>query len=288
MSANLLKGKPIADEIIEKIKKDLEYLDEKHNTVPSLASLLVGDDPASKSYAGRQKKSAAAVGIDYKLHELSADTTESQLLDFIAELNQDDSVNGIIVQMPLPKSIDRVKIQTAIQHKKDVEGVTPANMGLIVLENPRLCPCTALSAVKILESTGVNVRGKELTVVGSSAIVGKPVALLLLQEKYFATTTVCHIATSEAGNLQKHVGNADILIVAAGVPELVKGDWIKEGAIVIDVGFNRVDGKAVGDVEFETAKEKASYITPVPGGVGPITVATLLHNTVEAAKWQQE
>lgn len=288
MPATLLLGKPIADKIMGELKNDLAELKEKHNIVPSLASVLVGDDPASRSYAGRQKKSADSVGVGYQLHELPGDTSESELIDFIEELNRDESVNGIIVQMPLPKGIDERVVQNTIAQKKDVEGITPANMGLIVYDRPRLCPCTALSAVRLVESTGVSVYGKDLTVVGRSETVGKPVALIMLQRKYSATVTVCHTGTAKAGNLPKHVGNADILIVAAGSPELVKGEWIKEGAIVIDVGFNWVEGKTVGDVEFEAAKERAGYITPVPGGVGPLTVAILLQNTVEATKWQLE
>lgn len=288
MSATLLKGKPIADGIIAELGKEIASLKDDHGITPTLASVLVEGDAASKSYAGRQQKSAAKAGIDYKLHELPNDISEAKLIDFIEELNNDDSVNGIITQMPLPKGIDAYKVQSSIAMKKDVEGVTPANMGLIVYDRPRLCPCTALSAIKMVEASGVEISGKNLTVVGRSAIVGRPVALLMLQRKYSATTTVCHTGTAKAGKLAEHVGNADILIAAAGSPELVKGEWIKEGSVVIDVGFNWVDGKTVGDVEFGPAAERAAYITPVPGGVGPLTVAILFHNTVEATKWQQE
>ncbi|MDQ1327825.1 MAG: Bifunctional protein FolD [Candidatus Poribacteria bacterium] len=288
MSATLLMGKPIADKINEQIKKDLAELQEKNGMVPKLASVLVGDDPASKSYSGRQKKSADAIGIKYELHELPGDTGEEKLLDFIKGLNNDSSVNGIIIQMPLPKSIDEHKIQSTIAIEKDIEGITPASMGLIVYDKPRLCPCTALSAVKIIESVGSDIFGKNLTVVGRSAIVGKPVALLMLQRKYSSTVTICHTGTAKVGTLPEHIGNADILVVAAGSPGLVKGEWVKEGAIVVDVGFNIVNGKTVGDVEFDVAKERAGYITPVPGGVGPLTVAILLQNTIEATKWQLE
>lgn len=288
MSAILLKGKPVADGIVEELKKDITALKEEHDIVPSLASVLVEGDPASKSYAGRQKKSAAKIGVDYQLHELPNDISEQKLIDFIKKLNDDASVNGIIIQMPLPKGIDSYKVQNTIAMEKDVEGITPANIGLIVYDRPRLCPCTALSAIKMVEASGVEITGKNLTVVGRSAIVGKPAALLMLQRKYSATTTICHTGTAKAGTLPEHVGRADILIVAAGMPELVKGEWIKEGSVVVDVGFNWIDGKSVGDVEFEVAKEKAAYITPVPGGVGPLTVTILLQNTVEATKWQQE
>ena len=288
MSATLLKGKPIADEMTEELKKEIAVLKEKHNTVPSLASILVGDDPASKSYAGRQKKSAAKAGIDYNLHELPGDTSEQELINVIEKFNADNSVTGIMLQMPLPKGIDGYTVQSTIAQKKDVEGITPANMGLIVYDRPRLCPCTALGAIKMVEASGVDIYGKDLTVVGRSAIVGRPAALLMLQRKYSPTTTICHTGTAKSGNLPRHVGNADILIVAAGSPELVKGEWIKEGSVVVDVGFNWVDGKFIGDVEFEAAKERAAYITPVPGGVGSLTVAILLQNTVEATKWQLE
>jgi len=288
MAGTILMGKPIADKITEDLTRELATMKEKYNMIPSLASILVGDDPASKSYAGRQQKSAAKIGINYTLHELPGDISENKLINFIEDLNRDNSMNGIMLQMPLPKGMDEQKVQSAISLKKDVEGITPANMGLIVYDKPRLCPCTALSAIKLVEATGVEIYGKELTVVGRSAIVGKPVALLMLQRKYSATTTICHTATAKVGTLPKHVGNADILIVAAGSPELVKGDWIKDGAVVIDVGFNWVNGKTVGDVEFEVAKEKASFITPVPGGVGPLTVNILLQNTIEATKWQME
>jgi len=288
MSATLLKGKDVAVGITEEIQKDIAALKEKHDTVPSLASILVEGDPASKSYAGRQQKSAAKIGIDYQLHELPNDISEQKLISFIEDLNRDDSVNGIMLQMPLPKGIDSYKVQSSIAIKKDVEGITPANMGLIVYDRPRLCPCTALSAIKMVEASGVEIYGKDLTVVGRSAIVGRPVALLMLQRKYSATTTICHTGTANSGKLPEHVGRADILIVAAGQPELVKGEWVKEGSVVVDVGFNWIDGKSVGDVEFEVAKERAAYITPVPGGVGPLTVTILFQNTVEATKWQLE
>jgi methylenetetrahydrofolate dehydrogenase (NADP+)/methenyltetrahydrofolate cyclohydrolase len=282
MSATLLMGKPIAEKINEQMKKDIADLKEKNGIVPSLASVLVGDDPASKAYSGRQKKNAETIGINYELHELPGDISENKLIEFLIELNNDDSVNGIIVQMPLPTGISEQRVQGTIAQKKDVEGITPASLGLIVYDRPKLIPCTALSAVRLVESAGINIYGKNLTVVGRSAIVGKPVALLMLQRKFSPT------GTSDSGNLPDHVRRADILIVASGSPELVKGEWVKEGSIVVDVGFNVVDGKTVGDVEFEVAKEKAGFITPVPGGVGPLTVAILLQNTVEATKWQFE
>lgn len=285
MSAKLLEGKPIASQIYKEIKSEIKKL-LKSGIKPSLAAVQIGEDPASISYIKRQKKSCKKIGLDYKLHQLDQKTTELELINYIRDLNGDDGVNGIILQMPLPKSIDAKNAQMMIDGKKDVEGITPTSLGMIALERPRLVPCTAMSAIKLLESVGEEIRGKEAVVIGCSPIVGKPIALLLLQETHFATTTVCHIGTSESGMLDKHVKKAEILVVAVGVPELIKGEWIKEGAIVLDVGMNRVKGKWVGDVEFETAKEKASYITPVPGGIGPVTVAMLMKNSVEATKWQ--
>jgi methylenetetrahydrofolate dehydrogenase (NADP+)/methenyltetrahydrofolate cyclohydrolase len=258
----------------------------------------VGENAASRVYIRNQQKGFEEVGMNYKLHELPEDSTQEQVTDFIHKLNEDDSVTGIILQMPLPKGLDDKKLQGEISPAKDVEGLNPESLGLIAYESPRIVPCTAMAAIKMLDATGVEVRGKEAVVLGRSTIVGKPVALLLLQRKYSATTTVCHTGTIDGGKLEEHVGNADILIAAIGQREFVKGEWIKEGAIVIDVGINRVRvrskktgktrSKIVGDVEFKTAKERAAFITPVPGGVGPVTVSLLLQNTVNAAKWQVE
>ncbi len=313
--AKLLEGKPIAERIKEEIKGQVSSL--KKN--PVLASIQVGDNPAACAYAKSQKKTAESLGIDYQFHKLSQDTTEASLIDFIQKLNSDKSVNGVIIQMPLPGQIDYKKISQFISAEKDAEGMHPANIGKIVfgtstssldfarddpervkrVEGPlsangecsrtigkaNILPCTVAAVMELLNSTGVNLYGKEAVVVGHSEIVGKPLSLLLLDK--FATVTVCHIGTSQAGKLEEHVKKAEILIVAVGKAGLIKGEWIKEGAIVIDVGINRVADKIVGDVEFETAEKRALWITPVPGGVGPLTVTMLMRNVVEAAKLQQ-
>ena len=277
----IINGKEIAAKIKEKVKADVESLKRK-GIIPKLVAVSVGENPASAVYIQQQKKNCEKIGIMYELKQLSENTDEQKLISFIEQLNSDEEITGIILQLPLPSGIDVRNVQSKISPLKDVEGVNPANMGWIVYGRPFLAPCTALAVKEIIDSTGVDLYGKEVVMVGHSDIVGKPVALLLVDK--FATTCICHIGTSDAGMLETHVRRADILIVAVGKANLIPGEWIKEGAIVIDVGINRVGDKIVGDVEFEKAKEKASLITPVPGGVGPVTTAILLRNTVEAAK----
>ncbi|MFC1805047.1 bifunctional 5,10-methylenetetrahydrofolate dehydrogenase/5,10-methenyltetrahydrofolate cyclohydrolase [Candidatus Omnitrophota bacterium] len=211
--------------------------------------------------------------------------TATSLIDFIKKLNAEKSVNGIIVQMPLPQAIDYKKISSFIAPEKDAEGMHPANIGKIVFGKAKLLPCTAAAVMELIKLSGVDLNGREVVVVGHSEIVGKPLSLLLLDK--FATTTVCHIGTSKAGKLEEHVKGAELLVVAVGKAGLIKGDLIKEGAVVIDVGINRVEGKIVGDIEFEAAGKRASQITPVPGGVGPLTVTMLMRNLVEAVKLQK-
>ncbi|RLE06562.1 bifunctional 5,10-methylenetetrahydrofolate dehydrogenase/5,10-methenyltetrahydrofolate cyclohydrolase [Candidatus Aerophobetes bacterium] len=283
MSANIIDGAKIANNIKKRLRQEIELLKDK-GIFPSLVAIQVGENPDSKIYTRSQRKSCEKIGIEYKLHQFKEDVSSKELEKFIEELNEDRKVNGIIIQMPLPSHLDAFTLQRRINPLKDVEGVSPANMGLVVYGRPVLAPCTAMAVMEIIKSTGINLYGKEAVMVGHSDIVGKPVALLLLKE--FVTTSVCHIATGERGKLPHYVKEAEILIVAVGKANLIKGEWVKEGAIVIDVGINRVGGKIVGDVEFEKAKEKASYITPVPGGVGPVTTAILLKNTVEATKLQ--
>ena len=278
--AKLLEGKPIAEKIKEEIKQQVKSLKDK----PVLSSVMVGDNAGAEAYVKSQQKNAQNLGIDYQFHKLTQGTTESQLIGFIQKLNLDKAVNGIIVQMPLPSQIDYKKISQFILPEKDAEGMHPANIGKIIFGKAAILPCTAAAVMELLKETGVDLYGSEVVVVGHSEIVGKPLALLLLDK--FATVTVCHIGTSKAQKLEEHVRKAEVLIVAVGKAGLIKGDWIKEGAIVIDVGINRVGDKIVGDVEFETAERKASYITPVPGGVGPLTVTMLMRNLVEAVKLQ--
>jgi len=278
--AKLLEGKPIAEKIKDEIRQQIQSLKNK----PVLSSVMVGDNAGAEAYVKSQQKSAQNLGIEYQFHKLAQGTTESQLIDFIQKLNLDKSVNGIIIQMPLPPQIDYKKISQFILPEKDVEGMHPVNIGKIVFGKARILPCTAAAVMELLKETGADLYGREVVVVGHSEIVGKPLALLLLDK--FATVTVCHIGTSKAQKLEEHVRKAEVLIVAVGKAGLIKGDWIKEGAIVIDVGINRVGDKIVGDVEFEVAEKKASYITPVPGGVGPLTVTMLMRNLVEATKLQ--
>ncbi len=273
----LLEGKPIA----ETIKAELKHKVQGLATQPVLASVIAGENAGAEAYAASQAKTAEAVGVAYQLHRLGADTTEASLIDFIGKLNKDVRVNGIIIQMPLPASIDYKKVSFFISPGKDVEGMHPQNIGKLIFGKARLAPCTAQAVMELLTKTAIDLYGKEVVVVGHSEIVGKPLSLLLLDK--FATVTVCHIGTSKAGKLEEHVRKAEILVVAVGKAGLIKGSWVKDGAVVIDVGINRVEGKIVGDVEFDEAAKHAAWITPVPGGVGPLTVTMLMRNVVEAA-----
>ena len=286
MSAQLLSGKEIAGKIKESLTAEVTGLKEKHGRAPVLAAVQLGENPGSAVYVKSQKNNAEKLGLEYQLHQLADSTTQKELIDFIEKLNRDDKVDGIILQMPVPDGIDGC---TAVQHispDKDAEGMHPENLGKVVLASGALAPCTPQAVMELIAASGIDLYGKEAVVVGHSEIVGKPVSLLLLEK--FATTTVCHIGTGERGNLPDHVKRAEVLVVAVGVPGLVKGDWIKEGAVVIDVGINRVDGKIVGDVEFELASQRAAFITPVPGGVGPLTVTMLLRNVIQSFKNKNE
>ncbi len=278
--AKLLEGKLLAEKIKEEIRRQAAFLRFK----PVLASIMVGENAGAAAYVKSQQKVAEALGIEYQLHKLAQDSSEPHLVDFIQELNSNKSINGIIIQMPLPQQIDYKKISQFILPDKDIEGMHPQNIGKIIFGKAKLVPCTAAAVMELISASGIDLYGKEVVIVGHSEIVGKPLTLLLLDK--FATVTVCHIGTSKAGKLEEHVRKAEVLIVAVGRVGLIKGEWIKTGAIVIDVGINHVAGKIVGDVEFEEAEKRASYITPVPGGVGPLTVTMLMRNLVEAAKGQ--
>ncbi|MDD5107993.1 MAG: bifunctional 5,10-methylenetetrahydrofolate dehydrogenase/5,10-methenyltetrahydrofolate cyclohydrolase [Candidatus Omnitrophica bacterium] len=279
--AKLLEGKFVA----EKIKEELSLYIRTLKQPPVLASILVGNNPAALTYVKSQEKVAQSLGVVYKLHQLADNISEGELIDFILKLNAEKNVNGIVVQMPLPQNISYKKICDFISPNKDIEGIHPLNIGKLLFGCARITVCTPAAVMELLKSTGIDLYGKEALVVGHSEIVGKPLVLLLLEK--FATVTVCHIATSKAGKLEEHVRRAEILIVAVGQPGLIKGEWIKKGAIVVDVGINRIGDKIVGDVDFEAAEKNASFITPVPGGVGPLTVAILMRNLVEATKLQQ-
>lgn len=302
MSAQILDGEALAKKIQLGIKQDLDVMAGKGKK-PALVAIQVGENAASRVYVGRQKKACEDIGISYTLKELPETCTQPEIIKTIEGLNHDANVSGIILQMPLPKGINPRQIQVHIDPKKDVEGMHPANMGMLVYGQNKIAPCTAMGAVELLKSSGVELKGKEVVIVGHSEIVGKPIALMMLSSLIeSATPTVCHIATQD---LKFHTQRADVLFVAVGKPGLIKGDMIKPGAIVIDIGINRVDvldssGKPVlneqgkpkkrivGDVEFDKAKEICSYISPVPGGVGPLTVTMLLRNIVECAKMQEQ
>jgi methylenetetrahydrofolate dehydrogenase (NADP+)/methenyltetrahydrofolate cyclohydrolase len=284
--AEILKGKPIADRMSETIRSAMDDLNQRGIGV-SIAAIQVGQDPAAEFYVRNQQKQAKDHNIDHRLHQLAADTTQSQLVEFIHKLNNDSSVTGIILLTPLPKPLDAWAAQIEIDPKKDVEGIHPVNLGMLVYNQQRLAPCTALAAIKMVEATGVDTVGAETVIVGRSAIVGKPAALLLLERKLSATVTICHTGTSKRGKLAEHVANADIVIAAMGVAGAIKGEWIKPGAIVIDVGTNQTETGIVGDVEFEPASQRASIITPVPGGVGTVTTRLLMQNAVDAVRWQK-
>ncbi|MDD5115767.1 MAG: bifunctional 5,10-methylenetetrahydrofolate dehydrogenase/5,10-methenyltetrahydrofolate cyclohydrolase [Candidatus Omnitrophica bacterium] len=278
--AKLLEGKTIALKIQEGIRQEVRSL----GFTPVLAGIITGENSASETYVESQRKIAKGLGIDYQLHKMKADIPEEELVAFIEKLNADKLVNGIIVLMPLAPRIDRKKVIRSISPDKDAEGIHPANIGRVLLGKARIVPCTASAVMELLGYTGIGLYGKEVVVVGWSEIVGKPVACLLLEK--LATVSICHIGTSEAGDLEEYVRRAEVLVVAVGKAGLIKGEWIKQGAVVIDVGINRIGGKLVGDVDFEKAQERASYITPVPGGVGPLTVTMLMRNLVESARFQ--
>ena len=277
--ATVIDGKAIAAKIRGEIAIDVNRL-EAAGVKPGLAVVLVGEDPASKVYVSMKEKACQDVGIFSDEHKLPVETSEEELLALIERLNADSRIDGILVQLPLPKHIDTEKVLEAISPHKDVDGFHPYNVGRLVVGKPLFQPCTPYGVMMMLKEIGVDLAGKEVVVVGRSNIVGKPVAFMCLQQH--ATVTLCHSRTK---NLAQKVGMADVLIAAVGQPEMIKGAWIKEGAVVIDVGVNRVgEKKLVGDVEYAAASERASAITPVPGGVGPMTITMLLYNTVESAK----
>ena len=275
----LIDGKAVAARVRAEVKADVERLKAERGLVPGLTVVRVGEDPASKVYVTGKKKAAEEVGFHSWEEHPDEHVTQEALLALVEKLNADPAVHGILVQLPLPKHIDAERIISAVKPEKDVDGFHPVNAGRLSLGKPLLQPCTPYGVMRLLKEVGCNPSGKRAVVVGRSNIVGKPMALMLLAAD--ATVTLCH----RKSNLAAEVAQADILVAAVGVPELIKGEWIKPGAVVIDVGMNRMpDGKLKGDVEFAAAKERASFITPVPGGVGPMTIAMLMRNTLEAAR----
>lgn len=273
----ILDGKKLSTKIKEEIKKDIENLKKEGFREPCLAVILVGNDPASQVYVNNKKKSCEEVGIKSLSYNLPENITQEELLELIGNLNGDDNIDGILVQLPLPKHINSYEIIEAIHPSKDVDGFHPVNVGKLATgKNDGIIPCTPLGIWLLLKEYNIDTFGKDVVVVGASNIVGKPMSLLFLREER-STVTICHKNTKD---LKSHTEKADILVVAVGKPKLITADMVKEGAVVIDVGINRVDGKIVGDTDFENIKEKVYAITPVPGGVGPMTVASLLLNTL--------
>ena len=290
--AKLLNGKELAIKVKESLQEEVNSLKEKGISI-SLVAVEVGEDAASQIYIKQQKKACEQIGISYELKTFPEGIKEDDLLSEIEKLNKDPKVTGIILQMPLPKTLNTRKLQIAIAHEKDVEGIHPYNMGMLIYSGSKITPPTAQAAIELLKSSGIELKGKEIVIVGRSAIVGKPLALLLLQDRPKSPTpTICHSVTKD---MAFHTKRADVLMVAVGKAHIISGDMIKEGAIVIDVGINQAPpseqkkGKRiVGDVNFEEAEKKASFISPVPGGVGPLTVAMLIKNAVECAKEQKK
>ena len=278
--AKLINGKEVAASVRAKVKEETEKFTNETGIQVGLAVIIVGDNPASRIYVNNKKKACEEVGFKSYEYALPAETTQDELLELVRKLNNDETVHGILCQLPLPAHIDEKTVINEINPEKDVDAFHPVNVGKIMIGDYNFLPCTPAGCMELIHSTGISVKGKNCTVVGRSNIVGKPMAMLLLHES--GTVTVCH---SKTVDLKEECKRADILVAAVGVPKLIKGDMIKEGAVVIDVGMNRLpDGKLCGDVDFEQASEKASYITPVPGGVGPMTIAMLMKNTLTAAK----
>ena len=278
MQAQTIDGKKIAKDIRAELTKEVKSLCKKGKT-PGLAVVLVGKNPASRVYINMKKKACEQVGIYSEEHTLSNDAKEAELLDLIDQLNIDPKIHGILVQLPLPRQLDETRVLCRIAPEKDIDGFHPINIGRLSSGMDGYVPCTPAGIIELLHRMDCGISGKKAVVLGRSNIVGKPVAQLLLREN--ATVTVCH---SKTADIKSECKQADILVVAIGRPEIVKGDWIKPGAVVIDVGINHVDDKLVGDVDFEQAQEVAGWITPVPGGVGPMTIAMLLQNTIMAVK----
>jgi methylenetetrahydrofolate dehydrogenase (NADP+)/methenyltetrahydrofolate cyclohydrolase len=289
MTAQLIKGAEVAKQIREELAAEIAELKAKHNVVPGLVTVLVGADPASQVYVGAKEKTSKELGIYSERYDIPAETTQPELLALIDKLNKDPKINGILVQLPLPKHLNETEVLYAIDPKKDVDGFHPVNVGKLMIGEPDYIPCTPHGIWQLLIRSGVQIEGAEVVVVGRSNIVGKPIANILLQKQKDAnaTVTVCHTRTRD---MAFHTKRADIIIAAVGKAKAITADMVKEGVVVIDVGVNEIgktaDGKRIlaGDVDFEAVKEKASAITPVPGGVGPMTITMLMMNTVRAAK----
>ena len=283
MPAQLIDGKQIAEQCRLQVQQQAAVLQQQTGVVPHLAAILCGDDPASQVYVRNKEKACAKAGFRSTLHQLPADVTQQQLLQLIESLNSTSDVHGILVQLPLPRHLDTVAILDAVTPLKDVDAFHPENVGLMLQGRPRFLPCTPAGVMRLLTVTGIPTAGRHAVVIGRSDIVGKPMAALLLQKGADATVTVCHSRTADIAALCRQ---ADIVVAAVGIPNFVRGDWLKPEAVVIDVGINRLGDKLVGDVDFDAAAQHVAAITPVPGGVGPMTIAMLLENTLNAARLQ--
>ena len=284
MSAVILDGKIFAQKLQADLKAEVEALKARTGKVPRFMNITIGLDPSAGSYGKSQKRAAEFIGIDYQFSCLPQQLTQKELLEEIRRLNDDANVHGVMLHKPVPEGIDFQQAVNMILPEKDIEGMNTANLGRLMLGKTKIIPCTPAAAMALLVSSGVDLAGKNAVVVGRSEIVGKPMLLLLLEKN--ATVTVCHSGTSKAGRLQEQVGKAEVLVVAMGKPGFIKGEWVREGAVVIDVGINSVDGKIVGDVEFDAAARRAAFITPVPGGVGPVTAVMLMKNGIETFRSQ--
>ena len=281
MGAQIIDGKAIAARVRAQVAEEVAAFAAEHGRPPGLATILVGEDPASAVYVGGKQKASAEVGIEGFSHKVPGDASEEEVADLIAQLNADERVSGILCQLPVPAHMDGVHLTGLIDARKDVDGLTPQSAGLLALGRDGLRPCTPLGCMVLLEEAGVDLQGAQAVVIGRSNLFGKPMAQLLLAAN--ATVTMCHSRTRDLPEVAR---TADVLIAATGRPKMVGGDWVKPGAVVIDVGINRTDDGLVGDVDFDAAAERAGAITPVPGGVGPMTIACLLQNTLQAARMQ--
>ncbi len=286
MGAQIVQGKVIAQSVYEELATEIPDLIKQTGRRPVLVSIYVGSDPAIEVYIRSQNRVARKLGIEYRWYHLPDNAEEAEVQRRLEQLNQDPEVTGVILQLPLPSHLRRSILVNHIDPQKDVDGTHPENIGAAVTGEIRIGSCTALAVMRLLETTGLEMEGKEAVIVGHSDLVGKPVSLMLVDR--LATVTISHIATAQRGLLADHVRRAEILVVAVGSPAVIKGDWVRKGATVIDVGISQVGSRIVGDVEFSIAQERAAFITPVPGGVGPVTVSILMHNTVKAFRNQME
>jgi methylenetetrahydrofolate dehydrogenase (NADP+)/methenyltetrahydrofolate cyclohydrolase len=284
MNAHIVHGKVITESVYAGLKQEIPQLVSQTGRRPVLVSVYVGSHPAIEVYIRSQNRTARMLGIEYRWYHLPDTAEEREVLRRIDQLNSDPEVSGIILQLPLPSHLRRSTLVNAIDPLKDVDGTHPTNVGAALTGEMRVGSCTALAVMRLLDATEISIEGKEAVIVGHSELVGKPVSLMLLDR--LATVTISHIATAKRGLLADHVRRAEILVVAVGSPGVIKGDWIRPGAAVIDVGINQVGSRVVGDIEFTAAEQRAAFITPVPGGVGPVTVAMLMQNTVNAFKAQ--